>query len=199
MSQTLGSGTTNPPSQPAPRKRRSIMKTVLIGGAILLAGLAAVIALQPAEMRITRSTSIAAAPEAVFAEVNDFRNWQDWSPWERLDPLMERTYSGSQTGEGAVYHWNGNDEVGEGQMTIEESRPGEFIHIKLEFLKPFAATNAAEFTFTPQGDGTEVTWTMTGEKNFLMKGMCLFMDMDAMIGADFEKGLTQLKEEVESR
>lgn len=181
-----------------PRRGLSTTKKILMGLILILASLAAVVAMQPSEMRISRSMTIAAPADAVFAQVNDFHNWQAWSPWEKLDPDMQRTYSGSDAGEGAVYHWSGNEEVGEGQMTIEESRPGELIHIKLEFLKPFAATNAAEFTFAPQGESTDVTWTMTGEKNFFCKGMCLFMDMDAMIGADFEKGLSQLKDAVES-
>jgi uncharacterized protein YndB with AHSA1/START domain len=199
MSQTAQQPVTQPTTESSPpRKRFSMTKKVLIGLALVLAAFAVVVAMQPADMHVARSMTIDAPSDAVFAQVNDFRNWQAWSPWEKLDPNLQRTYSGAESGKGAVYHWSGNAEVGEGQMTIEESRPNELIHIRLEFLKPFAATNAAEFTFAPQGDGTEVTWTMTGEKNFVCKGMCLFMDMDAMIGADFEKGLAQLKDVAET-
>ena len=199
MSQTAPQPLTQSTAGATPRKRFGKTKRVLIGLAIVLAVFAVVVAIQPSDMRVARSATIDAPPDAVFAQVNDFHNWQAWSPWEKLDPNLQRAYSGAESGEGAAYHWTGNAEVGEGQMTIEESRPGELIHIKLEFLKPFAATNAAEFTFAPHGDSTEVTWTMTGEKNFVCKGMCLFMDMDAMIGADFEKGLAQLKDVVESK
>lgn len=198
---------TAPATQPTPhtaaesspsRRGLSKTKTVLIGVAVLLAGFAAVVAMQPSEMRVFRSLTIAAPPDAVFAQVNDFRNWQAWSPWEGLDPNLERSYEGAESGEGAAYHWAGNAEVGEGRMTIEESRPHEQIRIRLEFLKPFAATNTAEFTFVPQEGGTEVTWTMTGEKNFFCKGMCLFMDMEEMIGGEFDKGLAQLARVVQA-
>lgn len=202
MSQTAPAPASQPVSPPAagsspPRRRFSRAKKVLIGFALVVAAFAALVAMQPVEMLVTRSATIAAPPAAVFAQVNDFRNWQAWSPWEGLDPNLQRSYEGAASGEGAVYHWAGNAEVGEGRMTIEESRPEERIRIRLEFLKPFAATNATEFTFASQGEGTEVTWTMAGEKNFVSKGMCLIMDMDAMIGADFEKGLAQLADVVE--
>ncbi len=196
---------TAPVTQPAPQtaaesspSRRGFARTkkVLMGVAVLLAGFAAVVAMQPSEMRVSRSMTIAAPPDAVFAQVNDFRNWQAWSPWEGLDPNLQRSYEGAESGEGAVYHWAGNAEVGEGRMTIEESRAHERIRIRLEFLKPFVATNVAEFTFIPQRDGTEVTWSMTGEKNFFCKGMCLFMDMEEMIGGEFDKGLAQLAQAV---
>lgn len=179
--------------------RRRLPRTikVLIGLGLALAAFAAIVAAQPSEMRVSRSITIAAPADAVFAEVNDLRRWQRWSPWENLDPHLQRTYSGAGAGEGAAYHWSGNSEVGEGGMTIEVSRANELIRIRLEFLKPFAATNVTEFRFIPEGAGTEVIWTMTGEKNFFCKGMCLLMDMEAMIGADFEKGLAQLKDVAE--
>jgi hypothetical protein len=106
---------------------------------------------------------------------------------------MKTAHEGPESGTGAVYSWSGNDEVGEGRMTITESRPTKLVRIKLEFLKPMAATNESEFAFQPEGDETQVTWSMVGEKGFLIKAICLVMDMDAMIGADFEKGLAQLK------
>jgi hypothetical protein len=129
----------------------------------------------------------------VFEHVNDFHKWRAWSPWEERDPDMERTYDGPAAGEGAKYAWAGNGDVGEGKMTITESRPGELIRIKLEFLKPMSATNTTEFTFKAEGDGTVVTWDMTGRNNFMAKAFCLFMNMDKMVGGDFEKGLANLK------
>jgi hypothetical protein len=130
--------------------------------------------------------------------VNDFHNWTAWSPWAKLDPAMKQTYEGAPAGTGAVSTWAGNKDVGEGRMTIIESRPSELIRIKLEFFKPFAATNTAEFTFKPAGDQTAVTWSMAGEKNFMAKAFGLFMNMDKMIGDDFEKGLANLKSVTET-
>ena len=129
----------------------------------------------------------------MFAQVNDFHKWAAWSPWEKIDPNMKKTYEGSPAGNGAVYSWAGNKDVGEGRMTITDSKPGELVRIKLEFMKPWAATNATDFTFTPQGNQTGVKWTMSGDKNFMAKAFTLFMDMDKMIGNDFEKGLAQMK------
>jgi uncharacterized protein YndB with AHSA1/START domain len=153
--------------------------------------------MQPADFRVTRTATIAAPAAAVFAQVNDFHNWQAWSPWEKMDPAMKRTYEGAPVGRGAIYAWVGNKEVGEGRMTVTESRPNELIRIKLEFVKPFRATNVAEFSFEPRGDQTAVTWTMTGEKNFLTKAIHLFMNIDRMVGGSFETGLAQMKALVE--
>ena len=126
-------------------------------------------ALRPSEFRIMRSASMLAPPALVFAQVNDFHNWTGWSPWEKIDPALKRTYEGAPAGTGAVYSWSGNKKVGEGRMTVTESRPSELIRIKLEFIKPFAQTNQAEFTFKPQGDQTAVTWSMTGNNGFCGK------------------------------
>lgn len=158
-----------------------------------------VVALQPSDFKIERSATMRAPAPAAFAQVNDFQNWRAWSPWEKVDPALKRQYEGPKAGTGAVYAWQGNKDVGEGRMTITESRPGERVGIKLEFFKPFAATNAAEFTFKPAGDGTAVTWSMTGQNNFLSKAMCLFIDMDKMVGGMFEQGLAQMKSVVEKR
>ena len=166
---------------------------ILIPVAVIVLGVLVVVAMQPADYRVTRTATIAAPAAAVFAQVNDFHNWQAWSPWEKIDPAMKRTYEGAPAGPGAIYAWVGNKEVGEGRMTMTESRPGELIQIKLEFVKPFRATNVAEFTFEPRGDQTAVTWTMTGEKNFLTKAIHLFMSMDRMVGGSFESGLAQMK------
>jgi hypothetical protein len=133
------------------------------------------------------------APQfVVFTQVNDFHNWEKWSPWAKLDPTMKLTIDGEPAGVGAKYAWTGNGKVGEGRMAITDSRPNERVAIKLEFLRPFAATNTTEFAFRPEGGSTHVTWAMTGEKNFVSKACGLIMNMDKMIGRDFEKGLAQL-------
>jgi Polyketide cyclase / dehydrase and lipid transport len=159
---------------------------------------AIIVALQPADFRIARSATMAVPPAAPFAQVNDFHNWAGWSPWEKLDPGMRKTYDGAPAGTGAIYSWNGDNRVGEGRMTLLESRPSDLIRIKLEFMRPFKATNAAEFTFTPDGNQTVVTWSMTGHNGFMFKAFGLFMSMDKMLGAEFEKGLAQMKAIVET-
>lgn len=166
---------------------------ILIALAVVVAGLVVVIALQPADFRVSRTATIAAPAPVVFAQVNDFHNWTAWSPWAKLDPAMKQTYEGAAAGPGAVYAWVGNREVGEGRMTIVESRPSDLIRVKLDFVKPFAGTSVAEFTFRPEGDRTAVTWTMTGEKNFVAKAIHLVMNMDRMIGDQFDKGLAAMK------
>jgi hypothetical protein len=157
-----------------------------------------VVAMQPSDFKVERSATMRAPAPAAHAQVNDFQNWRAWSPWEKIDPVLKRSYEGPKAGTGAIYAWQGNGDVGEGRMTITESKPGELVRIKLEFFKPFAATNTAEFSFKPAGsDSTSVTWTMTGRNNFLSKAMCLFVDMDKMVGGMFEQGLTQMKTVVE--
>jgi hypothetical protein len=156
-----------------------------------------VVALQPSEYHVTRTTTIDAAPAVVFAHVNDFHKWDDWSPWAKLDPDVKATYQGPDDGEGAVFRWAGNDKVGEGSMTIVESKPHERIDIELEFIKPMEGKADVDFQFEPQGDQTVVTWGMHGKNDFVGKAFCLFMDMDAMIGGDYEQGLANLKRAVE--
>ncbi|MEA2712036.1 MAG: hypothetical protein QOF78_4637 [Phycisphaerales bacterium] len=176
-----------------------MLMKILIGVAVILVIFAIVVATRPGGFRIVRSAVISAPPPAVFEQVNDFHKWAAWSPWEHKDPAMKRTFEGPAAGTGANYKWVGNREVGEGGMTITESRPSDLIRIRLDFLKPFASTNTAEFTFKPQGDQTAVTWTMTGSNdNFICKAFCLFMNMDKMVGGDFEKGLAAMKSVVES-
>lgn len=170
-----------------------MFKNVLIAIAVAIVGFCIVVALQPDEFKISRSITINAAPAVVFAQVNDFHRWMNWSPWEKMDPAMKRTYAGPSSGEGAVYAWVGNREVGEGAMTLVKSQPPERIEIRLDFVKPMAATNHAEFTFNPEGKDTVVTWTMSGRNNFISKAICLFMNMDKMAGTQFEKGLADLK------
>jgi hypothetical protein len=166
---------------------------ILIVLAVLVVVLLIVAALRSADFRVERSIVVAVPPAAVFAQVNDFHKWRAWNPWAKMDPAMKETYDGPPSGVGASYSWSGNKNVGAGRMTLTESRPVEWIRIKLEFLKPFAATNTAEFTFKPNGNQTVVTWSMFGKSNFICKLMGLFMSMDKMIGSQFEKGLADLK------
>jgi hypothetical protein len=170
-----------------------MLKKILLGLAVVIGLFAIVVAFQPAAFQVVRTAKISASPSTVFSEVNDFHRWNAWSPWARLDPAMKQTHEGPRAGAGAVYTWVGNSEVGEGRMTITESKPGELVRIKLDFIKPFAASNLTEFTFKPDGNQTAVTWTMRGEKNYISKAVCMFMDMDKMVGGDFEKGLAALK------
>ena len=165
--------------------------------AVILAVLAVVIALRPADFRYTRSATIAAPPSAVFAHVNDLRQWEAWSPWAKIDPAMKMTYDGPASGVGASYTWSGNNEVGAGRSTITASRPDEMLHFKLEFVRPFAAVNDAEFTFKAEGAQTVVTWSMWGKSNFMGKAAGLFMDLEKMVGGMFEQGLASLKAVVE--
>ena len=157
-----------------------------------------VVAMQPSEFRITRSRTISAPAADVFAQVNDLHHWEAWSPWAKIDPAMKQLYEGAPAGTGASYSWFGNNKVGEGRMTITESQPSEVVTIRLEFKKPFTATNTAEFTFKPDDQKTVVTCTMTGKKNFMFKAFGLFMSMDKMLGSEFEKGLAQMKAVVEA-
>jgi hypothetical protein len=171
--------------------------TIFMVIAAAIALLVVVIATRPSDFKIQRQATMAALPGLVHGLVNDFKKWPVWSPWENRDPNLQRTYSGAESGEGAQYHWVGNKNVGEGHMTIVESQPGERIRIKLEFLRPFAATNDTLFTFAPHGSGTQVIWTMSGRNNFTGKAIGLFMNMDSMIGKDFEQGLADMKKAAE--
>jgi hypothetical protein len=182
----------------------TLLKWILGGFAAVVVIFLIVVALQPSDFKVERSATMRAPAPAAFAQVNDFQNWRAWSPWEKIDPALKRQYEGPNAGNGAIYAWQGNGEVGEGRMTITESRPGELVRIRLEFFKPFAATNTAEFSFKPaaQGAGNEttlVTWTMTGQNNFLSRAICMFVDMDKMVGGMFEQGLAQMKSVVETR
>ncbi|MCB1485407.1 MAG: SRPBCC family protein [Hyphomicrobiaceae bacterium] len=150
------------------------------------------IALQPSQYTITREAHINAPPEAVFAQVNDYHNWQQWSPWAKLDPDAKSTFDGAPSGQGAVFGWAGNSDVGEGKMTITDSKPNERIAMRLEFVKPMPGTSQTVFTFAPDGDGTRMTWTMSGESSFAGRIVCAFVDMDKMVGSMFEKGMANL-------
>ena len=166
---------------------------VLVGAGALVAGILGFAATRPDTFRVERSARIDATPDKVFAFLNDFREWPKWSPWEELDPAMNRTHSGATSGKGAIYEWNGNKKVGQGRMEITESVPSQKLALKLDFIKPFEAHNVTEFTLTPQGAGTDLNWAMIGSKPYMMKIMGLFMNLDNMVGRDFEKGLAKLK------
>jgi len=166
---------------------------ILIGLAALLVVFIVVVAMRPDDFRVTRSATIPAPADLVFAQVNDLHNFQDWSPWAKIDPNCKLTFDGPTAGVGASFAWAGNKDVGEGRMTVIESKPGEFVKFRLEFLKPFKATNTAEFNFKSAGNQTELTWNMYGKNNFISKAVGLFMDCDKMIGPDFEKGLANLR------
>lgn len=190
------------PATQAPRAccrgKSSMFKKILLTLSILVLVLLAVVAVQPSEFRVERSISISAPPSAAFELVNDFHHWEIWSPWLEADPQAQVTFEGPSLGEGAVYRWAGNRQVGEGSATIVESRPNERIEIKLEFLKPFANTCTAEFNFQPHDGQTEATWSMSGHNDFLAKAIHLVIDMDEMIGGQFAKGLAKMKSAAEA-
>ena len=146
--------------------------------AVIVIGFVAFVATRPSEYRVARTVTMAVPASAAFAQINDFHRWGAWNPWAKIDPAMKQTYEGAPAGPGAVYTWAGNTQVGAGRMTMTESRPNELVRINLEFLKPFAATSIAEFTFRPEGDRTAVTWSMVGQANFIAKIVHLFVDMD---------------------
>ena len=175
-----------------------MLKKILIVLAVIVIAFLGFVAIQPSEFHVTRTATLSAPAAAVFAQVNDFHNWEAWSPWAKLDPAARTSFEGPSTGTGAIFRWAGNHEIGEGSMTITDSRPNDLISIKLEFLKPLAATNTTEFTFKPDGDQTVVTWSMAGRHNFIAKAICLFMNMDKMVGGMYEKGLAQMKSVVEA-
>jgi len=178
------------------------MKKNLLGAAALLAllvlGFLAVVAMQPSEFHISRSLAMAAPADKVFEQVNDLHKSPDWSPFIKMDPNIKYSYEGPQSGEGAVYKWSGNDEVGEGSMTIVESKPNELVRMKLQFVRPMTDTGEAVFTFKPEGDKVTVTWAMNGKNGFLKKAICLFMSFDKIIGGKFEEGLASMKKIVET-
>ncbi|WP_448679479.1 SRPBCC family protein [Pseudomonas nicosulfuronedens] len=148
---------------------------------------------RPGTFRVERTARIQAPPERIQGYIEDFHQWANWSPFEKLDPQMQRSFSGAEKGRGAVYAWEGNGKAGAGRMEILESDPASRVTIALDFLKPFKASNTAEFTLVPRDGGTEVTWAMFGPVPFLAKIMHLFFDVDRMVGKDFEAGLANLK------
>ena len=164
---------------------------------VALAGFAIIVSMQPDDFRITRSLPMNVPAAAVFAHVNDVKQWDAWSPWAKLDPKATMSFEGPAAGVGAITKWSGNNDVGEGSQTIIESRPPEFIKFKLDLVRPMEAHNNVEFTFKPTGNQTVVTWSMYGKNNFIGKAFSLILNCDKMVGGQFEKGLASLKAVVE--
>lgn len=170
-----------------------MFKKIALAVVVLIAAVLVFAATRPDSFRVQRSTSIKAPPEKIFPLIADFHTWGTWSPWEKLDPTMKRTHSGAASGKGAVYAWDGNNNVGAGRMEITEVAPPSKLTIKLDFSKSLEGHNTAEFTLVPKGDTTEVTWAMFGPSTYLSKLIGLFLDMNSMIGGNFETGLANLK------
>lgn len=174
-----------------------MLKTILIVLVALIALVLIFATTRPDHFRVERSVVVAAPVERIFPLIDTLQNWRTWSPWERKDPAMQRTYTGSASGVGASYAWKGNKEVGEGHMEIVESVSPSTVRFKLDFAVPFEAHNEAVFRLEPVTGGTHVSWAMTGASPFMFKLMGLFMNMDEMIGRDFEAGLATLKQQTE--
>jgi uncharacterized protein YndB with AHSA1/START domain len=169
-----------------------MFKIIAIVVVVVVAAVLGFAMTKPDSFDVQRTTSIKAPPEKIFPLINDFHSWSSWSPWEKLDPTMKRTHSGAESGKGAVYEWDGNKNVGKGRMEITDASPSK-VTIKLDFLKPIEGHNIAEFTLEPQGDSTNVTWSMRGPAPFISKVIQVFMSMDSMIGKEFDTGLANLK------
>ncbi len=170
-----------------------VLKIVLIVVAVLVLAVLIIAATRPGTFRVQRSASIKAPPERIFPLIDDFHSWGLWSPWEKIDPALKRTFTGAPSGKGAMYAWEGNSKVGTGSMEITESTPSSRILIKLDFIKPFEGHNITDFTLAPQSDMTEVTWLMHGPVPYFGKIMHMFINMDKMVGGQFETGLANLK------
>ncbi len=170
-----------------------MFKTIAIVVVLVIAAILVYAVAQPDDFRVHRAMNIKAPPEKILPLITDFHSWGSWSPWEKMDPAMKRTYSGAASGKGAAYAWEGNSKVGEGRMEITEASPPSKVTIKLDFIKPFEGHNIAEFTLEPKGDSTNVTWAMHGPTPYIAKIIGVFVSMDRMIGKDFETGLSNLK------
>ncbi|WOH51663.1 SRPBCC family protein [Bradyrhizobium sp. sBnM-33] len=173
-----------------------MLEVIAVIAVILAIAIAVVLILaatKPSSLRVQRAVSIKAPPEEIFPLISDFHQWLTWSPYEQKDPAMKRTYGGAERGKGAVYAWDGDKNVGSGRMEILEATAPQKIVIKLDFFRPFEGHNTAEFIMLPQGDGTHVTWLMHGPANFMSRLIQVFMNLDRMIGRDFEAGLANLK------
>ena len=170
-----------------------VLTTILIIFVVIIAAVLIYAATRPNDFVVSRSASIKAPAEAIFPLINDFRRWPEWSPFEKLDPAMRRTLSGADSGIGAAYAWEGNSKAGKGRMEITASVPSSQVSLKLDFEKPFRANNIVDFSLSPSGDATTVTWAMRGARPFIAKLMGLFMDFDNLIGKDFEAGLDNLR------
>ena len=175
-----------------------MLKNILGVIVVLLAAVLILASMKPDVFRVERSASIKAPPERVFALINDFKAWTTWSPWEKKDPAMKRSYGAVTSGKGATYGWEGNNDVGQGSMEITGVAPASKIELKIDFVKPMEGHNTIVFTLTPLGEMTQVTWTMQGPTPFIGKIFHVFMNMDKMVGGDFEAGLANLKAAAEN-
>jgi uncharacterized protein YndB with AHSA1/START domain len=170
-----------------------MLKVIAIVLLLAIGALLIYAATKPDSFHIERSTTIKAPPEKVFPLLNDFRQWEAWSPWEKIDPALKRTYSGAASGPGAIYEWAGNKDIGQGRMEITDSAPSSKVSLKLDFVTPFEAHNFVDFTLTPQGDSTKVTQAMYGPSPYVSKLMTIFFSMEKMVGTKYEEGLANLK------
>lgn len=176
-----------------------MLKKVLGGLAVIVAGFLAFVAMRPAHYHVERSVSINAPADVIYAELEDLRKWAAWSPWDKIDPNVKKNFSGPEHGVGASYTWEGNREVGKGKLTISSAEPAKHIVYKLEFIEPMASVAEADMKIAQAGErANKLTWGMDGDNNFVGKMFGVFMDMDKMIGSDFERGLTNLKGIAES-
>lgn len=174
-----------------------MLKKISLAIAALVGVVLVVAATKPDTFFVERNIVIAASPQTVYPLIDDFRKWSEWSPWEKLDPAMQRTHSGAASGVGAIYEWQGNSDVGQGRMAIVDSSPPLMLAIKLDFIAPMEASNVTMFELMPQGEATRVRWTMSGANTYLSKLMQVFVSMDSLVGGDFEKGLADMKSAAE--
>jgi len=170
-----------------------MLKKIALVLLLLIVAVLIYAATRPDSFRVERSAQVKAPPEKIYPLIADFHGWSAWSPWEKLDPAMKRTFSGAAQGQGAVYEWSGNSKVGTGRMEITGASAPSQVTIQLDFLKPFEGHDVSEFALAPQGDGTNVTWSMHGPSPYVSKLMGIFFNMDKMIGGDFDRGLANLK------
>ena len=175
-----------------------MIKKILIGLAAVIVIFLIVVASRPADFHVERSATLSASPAALFDQVNDHHKFVVWNPFMKLDPNVKNTFSGPNSGVGAVCSWEGNSDIGAGSCTITESKPGELVRCRMDWKRPMEGTSTVDFTFKPQGDKTVVTWAMYGKNNFMGKLVSLFMDCDKMCGPQFEKGLVALGEAANS-
>jgi len=176
------------------------MKKFALAVAILITGILVYAAFQPNTFQISRTVSINAAPEKIYPYMSDFHKGDLWSPYEKKDPAMKRTFSGPESGKGAVYEFTGDkNKVGSGRLEIIEAVPPKRVVLTLDMIEPMQGSNIVEYTLEPQGDSTNVTWSMRGTNNYLSKLICTFVNVDTMVGGDFEVGLANLKTLIEKR
>ena len=176
-----------------------MLAKIFIAMVVVITAILVYAASRPDTFHVERSAIFKAAPDKVFSQINDFHNWHAWSTWERMDPAMKKTHSGAASGVGAKYGWQGNSKVDQGSMEITESLPNSKVKVRLDFLKPMEAHNIGEFTITTEGEGARLNWAMYGPAPFISKLFGVFVNMDNMIGKDFEDSLHNLKQVVEKK